>query len=174
MTLLFAALLGNFLAWCVHTFTWWLREKCFGVVAVLGVFCSIPLSLTTYILSFNEDFTGPSYLRVNMLYALAGWLLVCITGCVQSFLLKKRHNILLFISALVAEIFLGILLVTAALALLFNSYLRTFLVEPENIQGPCVFVFFATLLTLALIRPQVVKVQKWLWLQVKPKRATNE
>ena len=78
--------------------------------------------------------------------------------------------------ALLGEISLGML----AFDILITRYLSYYrlpskisfsLNEADDLAE---MVFLLTLVALALIRPQVVNVQKWLWQQVKPQRAANE
>ena len=174
MTLLFAALLGNFLAWCVHAFTWWLREKFLVVVSVIGccfsgvcffiVLLWAVFDLLNLVVENDTTFTTSTFFvicLITLFFSGVGW--------AQSRLVDdsrlKFEMPFVAMSAFVAEFVFATVFVFFAVNVVFDG----------NVARPIVFyVFFGTLLCLALIRSQVMKVQKWLWQQVKPQRPTNE
>ena len=175
MTLLFAALLGNVLAWCVHTFTWWLREKCLLLMVLCGtVITALCLPLTYFAIQmvfWNGDDLEPSYRDFSkwphLFFVATPWILCFVIATFHKrFISKNEFAYAGAFCALMVEIFLAVF-VCVYIAFKIGNY-------PNDNENISIWTFAITILILALIRPQVVKVQKWLWQQVKPQRTTNE
>ena len=184
MTLLFAALLGNMMAWCVHALAWWLRERALLLLCICGVLViAVALVLTFLfgwlVLDFGMPVSGPK--PPQELIKNSYWLLVAnltfiwfffavvataIASLQKKFFTAQPVNTAIAFCALICELTIALLLVTC---IVFNT--KTF---TPNVGMNLCANFCITLFILALIRPQVVKVQKWLWQQVKPQRAANE
>ena len=174
MTFIFAALLGNVLAWCVHAFTWWLREKFLVVISAIGccfsgvcffiVLLWAAFDLLNLVVENDTTFTISTFFVICLIalfFAGVGW---AQSRLVDNSRLKFEMPFVAM-SAFVAEFVFVTVFVFFAVNVGFNG----------NVARPIVFyVFFGTLLCLALIRPQVVKVQEWLWQQVRPQCATSE
>ena len=185
MTFIFAALLGNFLAWCVHAFTWWLRERALLFLCICGVLITaVALVLTFligwFLLNFDMPVSGPnppqeqlskkSYwdfiANIAFIWFFFAVVATAIASLQKKFFTAQTVNTAIAFCALICELTVASLLVTC---IVFNT--KTF---TPNVGIIVCASFCVTLFILALIRPQVVKVQKWLWQQVKPQRAANE
>ena len=175
MTLLFAALLGNFLACCVHALAWWLREKCLLLMVLCGTFITalcLPLTYFAIQLVFwNGDDLEPSYRDFSkwpyLFFVVFPWILCFLIAAFHKrLIIENNFAYARAFCALMIEIVVAIVACAyVADAIGDFSYTGAFALS---------WTFAITLLLLAFIRPQVVKVQKWLWQQVRPQRATNE
>lgn len=186
MTLLFAALLGNFLAWCVHSLAWWLRERALTFIGVVGIVCALCFAYgsavaVSVILRKTDDvdwtLPWPLALPISAIAFVAvsvGWQKVALIWLIKISVSWRQASLArnsqrksaprLSFFAFFSEIVIAVLAWWIMIPV--NS-------SPDSFPIYSWF-FWSTFLILALIRPQVVKVQKWLWQQVKPQRATNE
>ena len=210
MTLFLVALLGNVLAWCVHSAAWWLREKCLWLIGLTGYVVgalSVAWLLLLIGLSGMRRDSDPEAVVIYaqedafwdriVLQAAAAWVAVAAIGYYQRKWLKtqsylgnlryderlfeqevarvryvKRWQALYSVGAIYSEVVL-----TAFVYWHLSNRLQwpsAGLVISFDLNSVFFWTFLLPLLILALIRPQVVKVQKWLWQQVNSQRATNE
>jgi magnesium-transporting ATPase (P-type) len=198
MAFVFAALLGNFLAWCVHIVAWWLREKCLWLIGLAGyligalsiavLFLLIGItgmrrdSAPENIKQYAEEDAGWNELLMQVAVI---WFAVALLGFCQrnwvgvernSSLLKKDNRLQQNVSHVQrvegGQTFFSIGAIYAEVAMaVYLSYWVSNNFEDDKVFFVAIGI---SLLALALTRPQVVKMQKRLWKEVRLSRAANE
>ena len=170
MIFLLAGFLANICAWCIHIVTWWLREKCLWLIGSIGSLCILYYSFAVIVI------TSFGYWNELWPLGLLG-LLTLFAASRQASKVSKDNSerpAFMFFGACFTEVTLAILVWNAMPALSQKVSSSVRLYDSFGAKSVEFWFFWPTLFILALIRPQVVKAQKWLWQQVKPQSATNE
>lgn len=157
MTILLAALLGNVCAWCVHVFTWWLRERHFKIAAFIGVLLGIGYTMALILIINNDSKIAGRRTDFSIASIITSWAAFLMFGWLQSYYSSLySYKRMLMMSAAFAAEFVAALLAYGAV-FLAPIYIKFPLLFEITGEGVFSTLFWITLLFLAIFRPLVVR-----------------
>lgn len=171
MTFIFAALLGNVLAWCAHAFTWRLRASCLDFLLVLGGFVALFYNVVLFAI-WNDNANGhmmpPLWWHALMTFA---FVLPVLVGAWHRFNSEMRQvSLTKSTLAFYAELGIAAVIYFIGALLIFWSVVSVIKLQIKIAPLTIVFssVYGATWLACAIFRKPLISAWRFARQSIKP------